>query len=109
MSLFELPEPENDGAILAAANETLEALRGAGALDATHALKVQLIRSGAKALDREFAQRKVTVAAMALFAKVLDTAESLPTVAQAINDTFNRMVETLREDIPAKPETEAVE
>ena len=46
---------------------------------------------------------------MALFAKVLDTAESLPTVAQAINDTFNRMVETLREDIPAKPETEAVE
>lgn len=102
-ALFDIPEPDNDGQIEEAANVTIEALRGAGALDDTHALKLQLIRTGAKALDREFSGRKVTVAATTLFSKVLDTADSLPTVAQAINDTFERLTEQLAEDYPAPP------
>ena len=103
-ALFGVPAMNNDHAIETAAEETIEALRGAGALDATHSLKIQLIRSGAKALDRELAGQKITVAATTLFSKVLDIADSLPTVAQAINDTFERMVKAMSADVPAKPE-----
>jgi hypothetical protein len=102
-ALFALPEPENDHAIEKAADETLDALKAAGGLDATHALKVQLIRTGSKALDREFATGKVTVAATTLFSKVLDAADALPTVQQAVNDQFTRIAKALGEDYPAAP------
>ena len=103
-ALFGVPEMVNDHAIENAAEETIDALRGAGALDATHSLKIQLIRSGAKALDRELAGQRVTVAATTLFSKVLDIADSLPSVAQAINDTFERLVQAMADDVPTKPE-----
>lgn len=102
-ALFSIPEPVNDHAISLAADETITALRGAGGLDATHALKVQLIRTGAKALDREFAGGKITVAATTLFSKVLDAADALPTVQQAVNDTFERIAAAMAEDYPAAP------
>lgn len=98
--MFTLGGGVNDRAIEKAADETIDALRGAGALDATHALKVQLIRTGSKALDREFSSGKVTVAATTLFSKVLDAADALPTVAQAINDSFTRIAEALGADMP---------
>jgi hypothetical protein len=107
--LFELPEPENDGAIEKAADETITALKFAGGLDATHSLKVQLIRTGAKALDREFSTGKVTVAATTLFSKVLDAADALPAVQQAVNDSFERIASQLAEDYPARPEREPAE
>ncbi|WP_372593583.1 hypothetical protein [Actinotalea sp.] len=105
-ALFRLPEPENDHAIEAAAETTIAALRGAGGLDATHALKVQLIRTGSRALDREFAGGKVTVAATTLFSKVLDAADALPTVQQAVNDTFERIASALGADYPTAPQRE---
>ena len=105
-ALFGLPEPENDGAIEKAADVTIEAMKMAGALDGTHALKVQLIRTGSKALDREFATGKVTVAATTLFSKVLDAADALPTVAQAVNDSFQRMTAALADDYPPPPAAE---
>lgn len=105
-ALFGLPEPENDHAIETSADETIAALRGAGGLDGTHALKVQLIRTGSKALDREFAGGKITVAATTLFSKVLDAADALPTVAQAVNDSFERIAASLGEDYPQQPATE---
>lgn len=102
-TLFSIPEPENDHAIETAANTTIAALKGAGGLDETHALKVQLIRTGARALDREFSGGKVTVAATTLFSKVLDAADALPTVQQAVNDQFERIAEKLGEDYPVAP------
>lgn len=66
-----------------------------GTLDASHSLKVELIMQGARALDVEFSRMKVTVAAMQLFSKVVDIADGLPTVQQAINDQFERMTEAL--------------
>ncbi|MDR3067990.1 MAG: hypothetical protein LBU50_00585 [Cellulomonas sp.] len=99
-ALFEI---ENDHAIEKAADATIEALRESGCIDATHALKVQLIRTGAKALDREFAGQKVGVAATTLFSKVLDAADELPTVQQAVNDTFERLAAALGDDYPVSP------
>lgn len=102
-SLFELPGPENDGAIERAADETIEALEMAGALDQTHALKVQLIRSIARALDREMGREKITVAATSLVSKMIDTANELPSVAQAVHEAFDRMADKLGGDYPAPP------
>lgn len=85
------------GPILAAANATIAALQDHGALDATHSLKIELIRSGSRALDREMQARKVTVAAMTLFAKVVDVADGLPTIAQAVDDTFTALVKALED------------
>lgn len=98
--LFDYTDRQNDHAIESAAEETINALRSAGGIDSTHALKVQLIRTGAKALDREFAGGKVTVAATTLFSKVLDAADALPTVQQAVNDSFTRIAEALEADMP---------
>lgn len=103
-ALFDLPKPTNDHAIETAADKTIEALRLAGGIDDTHALKVQLIRTGSKALDREFAGGKVTVAATTLFSKVLDAADALPTVQQAVNDSFTRIAEALESDYPQAPQ-----
>lgn len=98
-ALFEVEPPTraeaSPGAIERAAATSLQALRAAGTLDETHALKVELIVQGARALDVEFGRGKVTVAAMSLFSKVLDTADSLPTVQQAVNDKFEAMTRAL--------------
>jgi len=83
-------------AIERAAARTIQALQATGTLDASHSLKVELIMQGARALDVEFARNKVTVAAMQLFSKVVDIADGLPTVQQAINDQFEQMVEALQ-------------
>lgn len=89
------PAPEGGGTIEAAARATIAALRSTGSLDATHTLKVELIMTGARALDREFAWHKVSVAAMQLFSKVVDIADGLPTIQQAINDQFEAIVKAL--------------
>ncbi len=102
-ALFTLGGGGNDHAIEKAADETIGALKDSGGIDATHALKVQLIRTGAKALDREFASGKVTVAATTLFSKVLDAADALPTVQQAVNDSFTKIAAALGADMPQEP------
>lgn len=86
---------EHVQAIERAAARTIEALQATGTLDASHSLKVELIMQGARALDLEFARAKVTVAAMQLFSKVVDIADGLPTVQQAINDQFAQMIEAM--------------
>ncbi len=83
------------GAIEQAAALTIDALREHGGLDATHALKVELILAGARALDVEFQREKVTTAAGNLFSRVVDIADGLPTVQQAVADSFERMTQAL--------------
>ena len=82
-------------AVEKAAAATIRALQDTGTLDASHSLKVELIMQGARALDVEFSRNKVTVAAMQLFSKVVDIADGLPTVQQAINDQFEQMTKAL--------------
>ena len=94
--LFANPHRKSGGgAIEHAAHVTIEALRGTGTLDATHSLKVELILAGARALDDELQRDKVTVAATTLFSRVVDIADGLPTVQQAIDDQFGRVVAAL--------------
>lgn len=103
--LFALPEtpaPEDGGPIETAAVTTIEALRQHGALDATHTLKVELIRQGSRQLDRELTRasaagsKGVTVAAIQLFSRVLDIADSLPTVQEAVNAAFDVIADELK-------------
>lgn len=105
-ALFALPEhqtPDGAGPIEAAADTTIEALREHGALDATHTLKVELIRQGSRQLDLELARasaahaKGVTVAAIQLFSRVLDIADSLPTVQQAVNAAFDQIAKQLED------------
>lgn len=91
------PRPHVDGPIYLAAVETIEALRTHGAIDATHALKVALIKQGAAALDREFDKEKITVAATTLFSKVIDVADGLPSVQEAVTKSFDALVEAMHE------------
>lgn len=79
-----------------AARATIEALKSTGVLDASHSLKVELILQGSRALDREFKRDKLSVATTTLLAKLVDVAEGLPTVQQAVNDTFITLVEALQ-------------
>lgn len=83
------------GSIELAAKESIDAMREFGAIDATHALKIALIMAGARALDREFHRDKVTVAATTLFSRVVDIADGLPTVQQAVSDQFDAIVKAL--------------
>lgn len=83
------------GPVEAAAAATISALRSTGTLDASHSLKVELIMQGARALDSEFRRGKVTVAATTLFSKVVDIADGLPTVQEAINNEFDRIAKAL--------------
>lgn len=94
---LDLPEVEHagGGAIERAACVTIAALREHGALDATHTLKVELILQGARALDAEFRHSKVTVAGMQLYTRVLETADGLPTIAEAVTKEFERITEAL--------------
>lgn len=96
---FDIPEidPPENGPIETAALATVEALRSHGALDATHTLKVELIKQGARALDREFHHAKVTVAAMTLYSKVIDIADGLPTIAEAVTKEFAAIVKALED------------
>lgn len=95
-ALFEMPDDKMlGGSIAEAAYKTIQALHAHGALDGTHALKVELIMQGAKALDYEFRKDKLSIAAMQLYTKVLDTADGLPTVQAAVDDSFNRLVDSL--------------
>jgi len=87
--------PAGDGAIEAAAATTIKALRETGTLDPSHSLKVELIMQGARALDRELAKAKITVAATTLFSRVVDIADGLPTVQEAMDDAFTRLVEAV--------------
>lgn len=89
--------PPGDGPITIAAATTIEALRETGTLDASHSLKVELIMQGARKLDAEFRQGKVTIAAMSLYSKVVDIADGLPTVQQAVDAQFQAMTEALRD------------
>lgn len=89
------PRRTTPGPIEQAASETINALRSAGGLDATHALKVELIKQGARSLDDEFERDKITVAAMQLFSKVVDIADGLPTVQEAVNSAFDQLVQAL--------------
>lgn len=93
--LFEPQVPDGGGLILAAANATIEALQDHGALDATHTLKVELIRAGAHALDVEFARNKLTVAATTLYTKVIEVADGLPTIQQVVTDQFQQITKAL--------------
>lgn len=96
--LFAEPKrPHVDGPIYLAAVETIEALRAHGAIDATHALKIALIKQGASALDMEFAKEKITVAATTLFSKVIDVADGLPSVQEAVTKSFDALVEAMHE------------
>lgn len=96
--LFDLPStPAGGDGIEKAARATIDALRGSGTLDASHSLKVELIMRGARALDAEFSRSRLSVAAGAMFAKVLDAADDLPTVQEAMNSTFDRLVEQLND------------
>lgn len=99
------------GAIEQAAALTIDALREHGGLDATHALKVQLIVQGARALDRELRRPKVSVAAIALFSRVTDIADGLPTVQKAVNEQWERITETFAhdDDAPAEHDAAALE
>ena len=95
-ALFENPRrTPGEGPIELAAERTIEALRESGTLDATHSLKVELILAGARALDSELSREKVTVAATTLFSRVVDIADGLPTVQQAIDDKFAEMTRAL--------------
>jgi len=100
--LFADPHAAPDGApgpIEAAAARTIKALADARALDETHALKVELIRQGARTLDRELRVRqKVSVAAIALFSRVTEIADGLPTVQQVMNSEFDRITAALQLD-----------
>lgn len=104
-ALFDLdaPTPTSAGAIETAAVATIKALRVHGALDATHTLKVELIRQGSRQLDLELARasaarsKGVTVAAIQLFSRVLDIADSLPTVQQAVEGAFAEIIADLAE------------
>ncbi len=84
-----------EGPIELAAEKTIAALRETGTLDATHSLKVELILAGARALDSELQREKVTVAATTLFSRVVDIADGLPTVQQAIDDQFSRLTASM--------------
>lgn len=94
-TVYSLP---GGGPIEAAAATTVKALRDTGTLDASHSLKVELIMQGAKALDSELRRGKITVAATTLFSKVVDISDGLPTVQQAVNDTFADIVTALQGD-----------
>lgn len=95
-ALFENPRRKaGEGPIELAAERTIDALRETGTLDATHSLKVELILAGARALDGELSRDKVTVAATTLFSRVVDIADGLPTVQQAVNDQFAEMTKAL--------------
>lgn len=91
-----LAKAPGGGPVEQAAAQTIQALKETGTLDASHSLKVELIMQGARALDNEFARAKVSVAAMQLFSKVVDIADGLPTVQQAIDDKFTAMTEALQ-------------
>lgn len=95
-TLFTPKIPDGGGLILAAANTTIQALTEHGALDATHTLKVELIRQGAHALDVEFARNKLTVAATTLYTKVIEIADGLPTIQQVVTDKFQQLTESLK-------------
>lgn len=96
--LFPNPSsPPGSSRIRDAAGVTITALRKAGALDDTHALKVALIEEASAALDREFARSRVSVAATTLFGRTLDTADSLPTFQEAVEDSFQKLTEKLEE------------
>src|SRR5690625_4043487 len=91
--LFDNPSgPDGGAGIEQAARATIDALRQSGTMDASHSLKVELIMRGAKALDAEFARSRLSVAAGQLFSKVLDAADELPTVQEAMDDAFQRLV-----------------
>ena len=94
-ALFPARRRTTPGAIEIAAGKTIQARRDAGGIDGTHALKVELIMQGSKALDDEFERDKVTVAAMQLFSKVVDIADGLPTVQEAVNSAFEQLVDAL--------------
>lgn len=94
--LFENATDESGGAgIEQAARATITALLKSGTLDESHSLKVELIMRGAKALDAEFSRSRLSVAAGQLFSKVLDAADDLPTVQEAMDDAFSRLVGAL--------------
>lgn len=95
-ALFENPHRKvGEGPIEYAAKATISALMETGTLDKSHSLKVELILAGARALDGEMLREKVTVAATTLFSRVVDIADGLPTVQQAINDQFERLTKAL--------------
>lgn len=87
--------PSGDGSIERAAAATITALRETGTLDASHSLKVELIMQGARALDREMVKDKITVAATTLFSRVVDIADGLPTVQEAMDAAFTALVKAM--------------
>lgn len=90
-----LPDAAGGSAVEAAAAATIEALRETGALDKSHSLKVELIIQGARALDRELQRHKVTIAAIQLFSRVVDIADGLPTVQEAVDAKFHEIAEKM--------------
>ncbi|MEV0890307.1 hypothetical protein [Promicromonospora sp. NPDC050262] len=87
------------GPIELAAKQSIDAMREFGAIDATHALKIALIMAGSRALDREFHRDKVTVAATTLFSRVVDIADGLPTVQQAVSEQFAALTKSLQDAV----------
>lgn len=108
-ALFADPHAEArgyNGAIEAAAARTIKALAEHGGLDATHALKVELILQGSRALDRELRREKVTVAAIGLFTRVTEIAEKLPTVQAVVADQWEQITAALAEPSADAPSAE---
>jgi hypothetical protein len=83
------------GEIETAARQSIDAMREYGAIDATHSLKIALIMAGSRALDVELSRDKITVAATTLFSRVVDIADGLPTVQEAVNAQFQRLADAL--------------
>lgn len=94
--LFDNPyRKDGKGPIEHAAHQSINALKKYNALDATHSLKVELILQGARQLDIEFERMKLTTAAGMLFSRIVDIADGLPTVQQAVSNEFDRIAAAL--------------
>ncbi len=94
--LFENPyRKEGKGPLEFAARASINGLRKYNALDVTHSLKVEMIIQGARMVDLEFARGHASTAAGNLFSKLIDIADGLPTVQQAVTSEFDRIAAAL--------------
>lgn len=98
-----LSVPKSEGALLAAATATIEALQGEGVLTARHAITCQVVLQLAEAVDRGLAAARVSVATATLSKQLIESIESLPEpLATPAGDAWDELQRQIEEAAKAE-------
>lgn len=93
-ALFEMPKVPGSGRLLAAAQRTIRAKIGVGALNDSHALTVATVLELARAADNGLGAVKVSIATTTLMRELREALSTLPGDAGEDDEGWGDVVET---------------